>query len=179
MSADAVVQKYSQALFEVAATGKPGVLAFEIDAVTKIFSDEKSLEFFSSPFNTTDTKTMVAKATLEGKCMPEVFNFMITLVENERIAFLSQINENFQMLIRTLSGETEGVLYSPTEPTPEFKAQVEQKLSETLKKKVKLKTQKDPNLLSGFKVTIGGWTIDDSAQFHIHKLTEDISKRGL
>ena len=179
MSSDAIVQKYSQALFDIAAAGKAGVLAFEIDAVSKIFSEAKIKDFFSSPFNSIDSKTMVAKAALEGKCLPETFNFMITLVENERVSFLAEINESFQMMVRALSGETEGVLYAPTEPNESFKAEVEQKLSVSLKKKVKLKFQKDSSLLSGFKVTVGSLTIDDSAQFHIHKLKEDISKRGL
>jgi F0F1-type ATP synthase delta subunit len=52
-------------------------------------------------------------------------------------------------------------------------------LSQTLNKKVKLSVQKDASLLSGYKVTVGGWTLDDSAQFHLNKIKEDISKRGI
>ncbi len=178
MSSEAIIQKYSQALFEVVAQGKSGVLAFEIDAVSKVFGDEHAQQFFTSPFNTLDNKLMVAKATLEGRCVSEVFNYIITLVENDRIGFVMSINEKFQILTQSLSGETQGVLYSATEPTEEFKLQVEQKLSESLKKKVTLLSQKDQNLLSGYKVTIGSWTIDDSSQFHLKKLKEDISRKG-
>ena len=176
MSTEAIIQKYSQALFDVAAQGKAGVLAFEVDAVSKIFGTKQAQQFFTSPFNSTDNKVLVAKATLEGRCIPEVFNYMVTLVENERIGLVLQINDQFQTLTQSLSGEARGILYSAVEPTEEFKAQVEQKLSESLKRKVSLKAQKDPTLLSGYKVTIGSWTIDDSAQFHLNKLKEDISR---
>ncbi len=180
MSADAVIEKYSQSLFEaVSSKGKPEAIAKELDVVTKLFCEESIAIFFSSPFNSADNKGMVAKAALEGKCTPEVFNFIIMLVKNERMGVLSEINEKFQTSVRGMSGETEGTLYMATEPTLEFKAQVEAKLSATLKKIVKLKTEKDSSLLSGFKVTIGGWTLDDSAQFHLNKLKEDISKRGM
>ena len=68
MSADILIQKYSQALF--AATeenNKTEVVAKELEQVTQIFSQQDSKVFFESPFNSTDTKTMVAKSALEGK----------------------------------------------------------------------------------------------------------------
>ncbi len=180
MSADILVQKYSQALF--AATeenNKTELVAKELEQVTKIFSQQNSKVFFESPFNSTDTKTMVAKSALEGKCSPETFNFIITVVEKERISFLELINEAFQALLRAKGGETEGVLYIANEATEGFRAEVEARLSKTLNKKVKLKIEKDPSLISGYKVTVGGWTMDDSAQFHLNKIKEDISKRGI
>lgn len=177
MSAEAIIQTYSHTLAEFTAAGKTGVLAFEVDAVTKIFGGEQAQNFFNSPFNSLDQKVAVAKASLEGKCMPEVFNFFVTLVQNERVSLVSQINERFQEIVRSQSGEEQGVLYSAVEPTEAFKNQVEQKLTESLKKRVSLKAVHDPSLISGYKVTVGSWTIDDSVQFHIHKLNEEITRK--
>ena len=180
MSADAIVQKYSQSLFEATEFSKTSsVVATELDQLTKIFAQENSADFFGSPFNAIDNKIMVAKSALEGKCSPETFNFIITVVENERVAFLSQINEKYQVLVRSLGGETEGTLFVAGEIAEGFKLLVESKLSQSLNKKVKLKVKKDTSLLSGYKVTVGGWTMDDSAQFHLNKIKEDISKRGI
>lgn len=102
MSSEAIIQKYSQALFETATQGKPGVFAFEIDVVSKQFGSESSLQFFTSPFNTLDNKVLVAKASLEGKCLPEVFNYIVMLVENDRVGFVLEINEKFQSLVRSI-----------------------------------------------------------------------------
>lgn len=179
MSADALAKKYSLALFEVAeANKKTATTAFELEQAVKIFSHTDSLSFFSSPFNTIETKIMVAKSALEGNCSLEIFNFLVTVVEKERVAFLSLINESFQALVRAKSGETEGTLYVAGEAVAEFKNQVEARLSALLNKKVKLKVEKDATLLSGYKATIGGWTIDDSAQFHLNKIKEDVSKKN-
>ena len=37
----------------------------------------------------------------------------------------------------------------------------------------------DKNLISGFKVQVEGWTLDDSVLHHLKKLTDSISTRGL
>ncbi len=180
MSADAIIRKYSQALFEVSEDLKKSEqVGHELEAVAKIFSQTEARVFFESPFNSGDNKTMVAKSSLEGKCSPELFNFMITLVQNDRVGFVADISTAFQALVRARGGETEGVLYVSGEASAGLKEQVEQKLTKALNKKVKLTVEKDPALLSGYKVTVGGWSIDDSAQYHLNKIKEEISKRGL
>lgn len=180
MSAENVVLKYAQALFETTeASAKTQAIADELAAVAKIFSEKTALEFFTSPFNSADVKQMVAKSALEGKCSPETFNFVATVVQKERVGLLEQINEKYQTLVRAKGGETEGVLYVAGDTSAEFKAQVEAKLSAALNKKVTLKVEKNPALLSGYKVSVGGWTMDDSAQFHLNKIKEETSKRGI
>lgn len=180
MSAEIIVRKYSQALFDAAEIEKKTeVIASELNQLVKVFSTAQALEFFNSPFNSNDTKVMVAKSSLEGKCSPETFNFIVTVVDKNRLSFLSLINDSFQTLVRSKGGETEGTLYVANEITGAFKAQVENKLTQSLNKKVKLSVKKDQSLLSGFKVVVGGWTMDDSAQFHLNKIKEDILKRGI
>ena len=180
MSADILTQRYSQALFQTAEANKnTDQIADELAKVTEIFCQPDVVTFFNSPFNSGDNKAMVAKSALEGKCSVELFNFLVTLVHNERVAFLAQINDAFQALVRAKGGETEGVLYVAAEASEAFKSQVEAKLAQTLNKKVKLSIQKEPALLSGFKVVVGGWTMDDSAQYHLNKIKEESSKRGI
>lgn len=180
MSSDAIVQKYSQSLFEACESLKTtDAMASQLQTVTQIFTQADAQTFFNSPFNSPDNKAMVAKSALEGKCAPELFNFLITLVQNDRVAFIGEINEAFQTLVRAKSGETEGVLFVAQPVNDAFKTQVEAKLSQSLNKKVKLTVQTDASLISGYKVTVGGWTLDDSAQYHLNKIKEDISKRGI
>ena len=180
MSADTLVKKYSRSLFEATESGRnTEVIASEMLELTKVFSQEDVKTFFKSPFNSVDTKVMVAKSTLEGKCSAETFNFMILLVENERVGLLAQINNDYQVLLRSKGGETEGTLFVAAAITENFKSQVEAGISKSLNKKVKLKVETDASLISGYKVTVGGWTMDDSAQYHLNKIKEDILKRGI
>lgn len=180
MSSGVIVQKYSQSLFEAAEELKiTDAIAAQLQAVSKLFAQADAQTFFNSPFNSPDNKVMVAKSALEGKCAPELFNFLITLVQNDRMGLVAEINEALQGLVRSKTGETEGVLYVAQATNDTFKAQVEAKLSKTLGKKVKLSVQTDASLISGYKVTVGGWTVDDSAQYHLNKIKDEISKRGI
>lgn len=180
MSAEIIIEKYANSLFEVASTlGKlPQILA-ELDSVTTAFSEQAVIEFFNSPFNSQDNKIAAAKSSLEGKVSAEVFNFVATLVNNERMHLVSEINLIFKSKASQVGGEAEGTLFVMTEPGAEFKSALETKVSAVLKKQVRLKTEVDKTLISGFKVQVEGWTFDDSALHHLKKLTEDISKRGL
>lgn len=180
MSADSIIQKYSLSLFEACEENKKTeAVASELTQAVGLFVQPDVSLFFTSPFNASDNKIMVAKSALEGKCSPEVFNFIIMLVKNDRMAFLSDINEAFQTLVRAKSGETEGVLTVASDVSEQFKVQVEAQISKQLSKKVKLTVKKDPTLLSGYKISVAGWVFDDSAQFHISKIKEEISKRGI
>lgn len=180
MSADQVVQKYSQALFDACVVNKNvDAVASELAQVTKLFCQTDAQSFFNSPFNSVDNKVMVAKSALEGKCAPEVFNFIVTVVEKNRMMLLQQMSEAMSALVRASGGQTEGVLYSASDVAPAFVSEVEAKVGAVLNKKVKLKSQKDASLLAGYKISVGGWTMDDSAQFHLNKIKEDISKRGI
>ncbi len=180
MSAEIIIEKYATAFFEAAsASGSVAAAVNELESVARSFGDNKSVEFFKSPFNSEDQKLSVAKSSLEGKVSAETFNFIATLVKNERIHLISEINLLFKMKASQVGGQAEGTLFVVDQPSATFKETLEKKVSTILKKEVRLKVQTDKSLISGFKVQVEGWTLDDSALHHLKKLTENISTRGL
>lgn len=180
MSTEIIVEKYVNALFETTeAVGTTSVAILELEAAAKAFSEKTAIEFFTSPFNSLDQKLAAAKSALEGKVSAEVFNFISTLVKNERTHLVSEINTLFKTKASQVSGQAEGTLYVVDQPSAEFKTTLEKKVSSILKKEVHLKIQTDRSLIAGFKIQVDGWTLDDSALHHLKKITEDISTRGL
>ncbi len=180
MSADIVIEKYANALFEtIAAAGNMATATAELEAVAKTFGDPNAVEFFSSPFNSADQKLSVARSSLEGKVSTELFNFVSTLVKNERSHLISEINLVFKTKASQIGGQAEGKLFVVDQPSVEFKASLEKKVSNLLKREVRLTVETDKTLISGFKVQVEGWTLDDSALHHLKKLTENISTKGL
>ena len=180
MIAEAIIEKYATALFEIATENKTtSQVALELEAVAQNFGEKSAVQFFISPFNSEDQKVTAAKSSLEGKVSAEVFNFVALLVKNDRIHLIAEINRIFKMKASQVGGQADGVLFVVEEPSADFKAALEKKVSALLKKEVRLKTQTDKYIISGFKVQVEGWTLDDSAIHHIKKLTENISTRGL
>ena len=180
MNSDLIAEKYANALFEVAVAAEMITpISLEMESATKIFCEKTTLEFFTNPFNSLDQKLAAAKSSLEGKVSAEVFNFISTLVKNERIHLISEINRLYKAKASQVGGVAEGTVYVVDQPSAEFKTALEKKISDLLKKEVRLKIQTDKTLIAGFKVQIEGWTLDDSARHHLKKLTEIISARGL
>lgn len=179
MSSNNVVTKYAKSLFDVTyAKGIAGEVGQQLNEITKAFTPDV-VAFFKSPFNTEDNKLTVAKAALEGKASAETFNFILVLVQNERVALLSEIAKEFSSLVQASAGITKGKLFAAQEVSAEYLKQVESVASKALGKKVELVFEKNPNLVAGFKVEVAGWTMDDSAQAHLKILKDDLIKRGL
>lgn len=179
MSSNNIVNKYAKSLFDVTyANGTAGDVGQQLVEVTKAFSPEV-VAFFQSPFNSEDNKQTVAKTALEGKVAAETFNFVLTLVKNDRVLFLNEITKEFSALVQASAGITKGKLFAPQEVSAEFLKQVEATASKALGKKVELAFEKNPHLVAGFKVEVAGWTMDDSAQAHLKILKDDLIKRGL
>lgn len=179
MSLDVVTKKYAKALFDVTyEKGTAGECALQLAELSKAFGDDV-VSYFKNPFNSTENKLSVAKSAIEGKCSLEVFNFICTIVEKNRVTALSAISKEFSQMVLSAAGITKGKIYSATDISTEFIKQVEEKTSKALNKKVELVFKKDASLIAGYKVQVGGWTLDDSASAHLRILKDDLLKKGL
>jgi F-type H+-transporting ATPase subunit delta len=176
---DIVVEKYAKAFFDVAyEKGAAGEFAQQIAEISKAFAPDV-VAFFKNPFNSTENKLAVAKSAIEGKCSVEVYNFICTLVEKNRVGALHEISKELATMVLSAAGITKGKLFSAIEVSPEFLKQVEAQASKALNKKVELSFEKDATLIAGYKVQVGGWTLDDSAEAHLRILKDELMKKGL
>ena len=90
-----------------------------------------------------------------------------------------EISKELTTLVQASAGITKGKLFSAVEVSPEFLKQVEAQASKALNKQVELVFEKDSSLIAGYKVQVGGWTLDDSAEAHLRILKDELMKKGL
>jgi F-type H+-transporting ATPase subunit delta len=179
MKSNDVVKKYSKALFDVTySNGKSGEVAQQLNELSKCFTKQE-LQFFSNPFNAQADKQSVIKNSLEGKASVEVINFICLLSEKNRMSFLNEISTAYTSLVHEAAGITKGKIFSAVLLEESFISQVEHAVSQTLNKKITLTFEKDEKLLAGYKVQVGSWTLDDSAQIHLKIIKDELMKRGL
>ncbi|MBC7752758.1 MAG: ATP synthase F1 subunit delta [Moraxellaceae bacterium] len=180
MKSNVVTSKYAKALFDVTyANGKSGEVATQLLELAKAFNNASTVTFFENPFNVHADKLSVMNNTLEGKALPEVINFMILLVDKNRMALVSDIAKEYSTLVQSAAGITKGKIYSSIVLDSTYVQQVEATVSKTLNRKIELTFEKDESLIAGYKVQVGGWTLDDSANTHLKILKEELMKRGL
>lgn len=176
---DMVVDKYARAFFDVTyENGTAGDCAKQLAEIAKALTEE-TISFFKNPFNPMENKLAVAKSVIEGKCTAETFNFVCVLVEKNRMGAMLEISKEMTTMVQASAGITKGKLFSATNASPEFLKQVEAQASKALNKKVELVFEKDATLIAGYKVQVGGWTLDDSAEAHLRILKDELMKKGL
>lgn len=178
MSALNIATKYAQSLFDVVPKEDRQKTLKELQQLTTVFTKEV-IGFFSSPHNTPENKKAAVNAAIEGKVSGSTYNFILTLVENDRLAFWSHIIPAYEKLVLSATGTTKGTLWAASEVTPEFIKKVEDQATKAIGQTVELKFEKKPDLIAGFKVQVGGWTLDDSAAAHLRILKDELMKRGL
>ena len=180
MKSNVVTAKYAKALFDVTyANGKSGEVATQLLELSKVFNNASAISFFENPFNVHADKLTVVNNTLEGKASSEIINFMTLLVDKNRMGLVSEIAKEYSTLVQSAAGITKGKIYSAVQLDTAYIQQVEAAVSKTLNSKIELSFEKDENLLAGYKVQVGGWTLDDSANTHLKILKEELMKRGL
>jgi F-type H+-transporting ATPase subunit delta len=179
MKSNVVTSKYAKALFDVTyANGKSGEVATQLLEISKAFNPS-AVTFFSNPFNAHADKLAVINNTLEGKTSPEIINFMNLLVDKDRVGLVAEIAKEYSTLVQSAAGITKGKIYSAVQLDQAYIQQVEATVSKTLNSKIELTFEKDERLIAGYKVQVGGWTLDDSANTHLKILKEELMKRGL
>jgi F-type H+-transporting ATPase subunit delta len=180
MKSNVVTAKYAKALFDVTyANGKSGEVATQLLELAKAFDNASTITFFENPFNVHADKLTVLNNTLEGKATPEVINFMTLLVDKNRMGLVSEMAKEYSTLVQSAAGITKGKIYSSVQLDAAYIQQVEATVSKTLNRKIELSFEKDESLIAGYKVQVGGWTLDDSANTHLKILKEELMKRGL
>ena len=178
MSALNLATKYAQSLFDVVGKEDRQNTLKEMQQLSTVFTPDV-LTFFTSPYNLPENKKSAINAALEGKTSATTYNFIVTLVENDRLGFWTRIVTAYEKLVLASSGTTKGTLWAASEVGPEFIKKVEDQATKAIGQKVELKFEKKPDLIAGFKVQVGGWTLDDSAAAHLRILKNELMKRGL
>ncbi len=179
MSTNNVSSKYAKSLFDATyQNGKSGETAQQLLEIAKAF-DTQTTTFFKNPFNSHADKLKVVNATFEGKVSSELINFINLLVEKNRVGLIAEIAKDYSQLVQAAAGITKGKIFSATDLTADYIKQVEATASKALNKKIELSFEKDESLIAGYKVQVGGWTLDDSANAHLKILKDELMKRGL
>lgn len=181
MISESIVKKYTKALFDVTyEKGTSGQVAKELIEIEKAFiSSPAMLEFFNNPFAPVENKLTAVKTALEGKVSAESYNFVLLLAKNSRLGLVQDMATEFSRLVQSSAGITKGKLFAAVDVSEEYLKKAEEAASKALGKKVQLSFEADPTMIAGYKVQVGGWTMDDSAKTHLKILKEDLMKRGL
>jgi len=118
-------------------------------------------------------KDIIAKAT----CSPLVANFLLLLVDKNRIAFLDQIVQTYQTLADEQSGIIRPIIKTAFALDDNQVASIQSALEKQSGKKVVPQVEIDSSLLGGIVTQIGDIAFDSTVKTQLKQI-QDILQKG-
>ncbi|MGH9931580.1 MAG: ATP synthase F1 subunit delta [Pyrinomonadaceae bacterium] len=178
MSSQTVARRYASALADVVIErGEAGLVQAELAAWGKMILENSALlEAFSNPTVAYEQKGNVVKELIAlTNVGPTTANFLRTLLKNQRLAELPQVNTRLAQVLDERAGIVSAEIISARPVSESTKALLEQKLGEMTGKKARLTFATDESLLGGIVMRIGSTIYDGSVSNQLNRLRADLA----
>jgi len=179
LSTNAIARRYARALVQLA-TEEGGVEKFhaELTAFNTVLADNRNLwAILVSPAYRIEAKRGMMLELIEKQALSgTVKNFLLLVLDKNRLNYLPQIVESYGMFADELSGVVRPTI---TSAMPLDEAQVENikgTLVKSTGKKVIVKVEVDPSLIGGVVTKIGDKAFDGSLKTQLAKIGDILQK---
>ena len=180
MSRAAVARTYADTMLELA--GRDGSESAWLEMLSEIAElYETSVPFkafLHTPRVSEDDKRRVLRQTFQDR-YPELFvRFLLIVLEKRRQSLLPDIEVAGRDLLYERTGRVYASVTLTTEAAPEFRTEVEDRLSEVLGRAVDAEFQVDRKLIGGMVVRVGDKVLDGSVRRRLQMLRRSLQEHG-
>jgi F-type H+-transporting ATPase subunit delta len=180
VSASAIARRYAKALVQLGAESN-SVEEYNAE-LTRINdtldSNRNLLALFGNPAYGADAKREILRDVAAKLAIsPMIGNFLLLLLDRNRITCLPQIAASYAKLADELSGVVRPVVTSGMPLADQQIADIKGALEKSTGKKVALTVQVDPSLIGGVVTKIGDRVFDGSVKTQLDRI-QDILQKG-
>lgn len=165
---------YGQAMYEAARSKDLQIeILKELLAVSAVFKENPKLQkLFLLPTVSVADKRSVCRDVFGGRVSGLVQNFLMVLIDKNRIGAWSGIVNSYEKLFGNEEGFTRGILYSVVPIEGKTLQELERKTGLVLGKYVKLINHIDTTLIGGVRIYIDGMLIDASVKKRLENMKQ-------
>jgi len=178
VSSETVARRYASALADVVSERNEAQLVqAELAAWAEMISENNALlEAFRNPTVAYEQKRNVLNDLIaRTKVRPTTANFLRTLLKNQRLAELPQVNDKLAQILDERAGIVSAEIISARPVADNARALLEAKLCEITGKKARLTFATDESLLGGIITRIGSTIYDGSVSNQLSRLREELA----
>jgi F-type H+-transporting ATPase subunit delta len=175
-----LARRYAKALVQIGSEdGLIDRFRDELTAIERVFSANADLKaVFSNPAFTAEQKKDIMKDLIaKVECSELVGNFLLLLVDKNRVAFLDQIVHTYETLADEQSGIIRPVIRTAFALDAGQVASIQGALEKKSGKKVIPQVTVDQSLLGGVVTQIGDTAFDSSVKTQLKRI-QDILQKG-
>jgi F-type H+-transporting ATPase subunit delta len=160
-----VARRYAKALFELGVQkGNFEALGQQLEALARLYGDSRELrQTLENPVFKQSQKRKIVEALLPQLAQDVVVrNFVLLLVDRNRIAVLPLISRAYQELTDRQLGQVRAVVTSAKPLDMATEGEIKRALEKRTGKKVLMKSEVDPTLIGGVVARVGDLILDGS-----------------
>jgi F-type H+-transporting ATPase subunit delta len=178
MLAQQVAKKYSTALFNIVREKQLVDQAFEqfeqLDNLIK--KDESLLQFLLAPHILDQDKISLVKEIFGTRLEPLFLQFLLVLIDKNRIGFLHEIIEEFRAKVAEARGIIVAKVTTSLPITDQARAKLIDKLHARTGKTIELEEKVDRKIMGGMVVILKDQIIDGSVKHNLSLLRDELMK---
>jgi F-type H+-transporting ATPase subunit delta len=178
LSSQTVARRYASALADVVIEqGESELVKVELSLWAKMILENPALlEAFSNPTIGYEHKRNILNELITRiKVRPTTANFLRTLLRNQRLAELPQVNAKLGQILDERAGVLSAEILSARPVSDSAKSLLEEKLGELTGRKPRLTYRTDESLLGGIVTRIGSTIYDGSVRDQLRRLREELA----
>lgn len=164
-----IARPYAEALFKAAGNQAADLVA-QLDVLANVADNEQLRQFADSPkvdaAQVYGVITGVAQTALDNR----VSNLLNAVIENGRLAALSEIAQQFKAQVNAQSGSSDAIVYSAFDIDAGSLAEVVTSLEKRFGRKLNARVQLDADLIGGIRVVVGDEVLDTSVKARLEQM---------
>ena len=167
---------YAKALFDVALE-ENALTAIKDDfnaLVSAVKSEPAYMNILIHPKLSNVDKANLINQVLVNSSSKLLNNFLMILIDKNRIDMIVEINLSFNELVNTHLGQVVGVVYTAHELTDEQLQVLTETFAKKLGKEVKLDVVLDASLIGGYKINVDNVVYDNSVKLQLKHLKDTL-----
>jgi F-type H+-transporting ATPase subunit delta len=166
-----IARPYAEALFETAGKGGPAQLELTagwLDTLASIAADRRLLQFAENP-KVSDQQVFDVVAAI-SPLPDDGRNFLRVLIENDRLAVLPEIAEQFRARKNAQGGVSDAVVYSAFPIEAPQLAELKGTLEKRFGRRLNLSVELESDLIGGIRVVVGDEVLDTSVKARLEQM---------
>lgn len=164
-----IARPYAEALFKAAGSDAAAANAW-LDELAAVASNEQLRQFADNPKTSADQVYGVVTGVLKSALPVMGQNFLRTVIDNGRLAAMSEIADQFRALKNAQLGASDAVVYSAFDIDAAALADLGTVLEKRFGRKLNLQVRLQPELIGGVRVVVGDEVLDTSVKARLEQM---------
>ncbi|MDY0136001.1 MAG: F0F1 ATP synthase subunit delta [Thiomicrospira sp.] len=162
---------YAEAAFSFAKESKQLVAWSEmLQHMALIATDEKMAALIANPRYTLEQKISVFEGVMGSSLTAEGKNLLVALAENGRLNALGHVSALFEQRKAVEDKRVKATVTSALATTVEQQSKLSAALNAKFNAEVDISYEVDASLISGIRIKVGDWVVDNTAVTQLQKL---------